>query len=261
MSGLINPYEMPGMGTPAETTEREFLWGRLDSWQLESIVISSAAVDSGNTPTTTLRRSLLLGKVTSSGEYKEYNPTGTDGSQIVQGILYEGLSTLNAAGSATDKMGRMVIAGNVKAAQLLLLDAQARRQMSGRFLFDDDLPGKLNGSMEFVQEVAKTADYTVVAADSGTLFTNTGAVATVNFTLPTLANGLIFGFFVVADQTLTVTSAAGDDMVVPNDASADSVSFGSAGDKIGGMVVVRSNAAGTKWHVEKRSSNALTIVT
>ena len=135
---------------------------------------------------------------------------------------------------------------------------------SGRFKFYKDFVSVDNGGWRNI--VAKTADYTVVTADHGTLFTNRGAAGAVNFTLPTTAyKGMRFGFYVVADQTLTVTSGTADTMVVYNDATADSVSFGSAGDKIGGMFEVVGD--GTGWLVMPRTytdgtiAQTITIVT
>lgn len=55
---------------------------------------------------------------------------------------------------------------------------------------------------------AKTANYSILAADSGTLFANTGATGTVTFTLPTAAAGLSFMFYTDAAQALTVTAGA-----------------------------------------------------
>lgn len=57
--------------------------------------------------------------------------------------------------------------------------------------------------------VAKTSNYTVVAADTGTHFTTTGAGGAVQFTLPTAAVGLWFDFTCAAAQTMTVVGAAG----------------------------------------------------
>ncbi|MGA4923433.1 hypothetical protein, partial [Bacillus subtilis] len=55
--------------------------------------------------------------------------------------------------------------------------------------------------------VAKTADYTLIASDSGTIFTNQGAAGAVNFTLPALASidaAFRAEFFCEAGQTITV---------------------------------------------------------
>jgi hypothetical protein len=241
---LINPYDMPGMGDAVVSTEREFTWGKQEPVLITG-VMSSAAVDAGNSPTTQLRRGLLVGQVTSSLKYKEYNPTGTDGSQIVAGVLFDNINMLNfRTGSAEDKRCVIMVGGNVKAAQLLLLDVQARQQMYGRFLFDDMLQGI---PATYTNVVAKTADYTVSAStDNGKLFTNQGASGAVNFTLPAVAQGLKFAFFVEANQNLTVTAPAGK-LVAFNNATATSISFSTSSEKVGAMVEVYANADGTKY--------------
>lgn len=87
--------------------------------------------------------------------------------------------------------------------------------------------------------LAKTADYTVVASDSGTIFHTTGATAAVNFTLPAISAGPFWFMFICgADQSLTVTSATADTIVTFNDLAADSVAFSTSGEKIGGTVEV-----------------------
>lgn len=108
-------------------------------------------------------------------------------------------------------------------------------------------------------ELAKTANYTILQQETGSLYTNTGATGAIVFTLPTLSAYLAFRFLVVADQSVTIASAAGDDMVVYNDASADSVAFSTSGQKIGGSVLVFANGAGTKWYVFNTSAGANTI--
>lgn len=105
-------------------------------------------------------------------------------------------------------------------------------------------------------ETNKAADYTVVAGDSGTLFT---ASAAVNFTLPTLAANLIFEFLNLADSAMTVTSAAGTDIVWDNNASRSSLAFSTTSHKIGGHLVFKSNAAGTKWYVTSLSPSTCTV--
>lgn len=57
--------------------------------------------------------------------------------------------------------------------------------------------------------VAKTAAYTVLPSDSGTVFTTRGAGGAVAFTLPAVAqSGLQYTFIAVAAQSMTVTSVA-----------------------------------------------------
>ena len=79
--------------------------------------------------------------------------------------------------------------------------------------------------------VAKTASYTVTAAESGTLFTTTGATGAVEFTLPSKAAGLHFWFFNTVDQNMTVTADAVDTIVTFNDAAADSVATSTSSEK------------------------------
>jgi len=58
--------------------------------------------------------------------------------------------------------------------------------------------------------VAKTADYTILPADTGTVFKNTGAAAAVVFTLPTPKGGEWFTFCKdVITQTLSIKAPAG----------------------------------------------------
>jgi hypothetical protein len=121
------------------------------------------------------------------------------------------------------------------------------------------VPGLFMGYLPFKGEVAKTANTTLLAKDAGNLFTNEGASGAVTFTLPAIAPNLLFAFRVVADQTVTIASAEGDNVVAFNDASADSVAFSTAGQKVGGGVIVHSNLAGTKWYVRNISAGANTV--
>lgn len=90
-----------------------------------------------------------------------------------------------------------------------------------------------------VKMEVKTADYTVTAADSGTIFHTAGATAAVNFTLPAISAGPFrFAFLVGADQNLTVTAATADTIITFNDVAADSVAFSTSSEKIGGSIEV-----------------------
>lgn len=116
----------------------------------------------------------------------------------------------------------------------------------------------------YIDEVAKTADYTILPTDAGKLFTNSGAVGTVIFTLPLLFSGANyrFAFLTIADFTITIqgeTVTDHDKIVTSNDVAADSISFSTGGDKIGSYVEVFSNLLGTKWYLRKFSPNAMTI--
>jgi len=256
-----------GAGTPGYTAERSSserdVMSMLfvpDGVGRASVVISSTAADSGNSPTSTLRPGLILGKITSSGEYKEYSATATDGSQVAECVLLEEVNMLDPATAANaDRWWSVAISGRLKAEALINLDYQARSQLMARgFQFNDGVFAQL----PYKGEVAKTADYTVTSADNGMLFTTTGASGTVVFTLPTLAAGLRFRFFNTVNQTMTVASAAGDDMITDGDAGADSVTLSTSSHKIGGGFDVIANAAGTAWYVFSLGTpaNVVTVV-
>ena len=248
----------PGLTTVVETYEAAVTFGIAAQLKWFGGLISSAATDSTNSPTWRLRPGLLMGVITASGQWTNYSPTATDGSQVARGVLGYGMRLQDViTGSNTTKFYAICIGGNVKAANLINLDLWARAQLSARFTFDDNILG--NQWYPAPNILAKTSDYTIVASDNMTEFTNAGAAGTVNFTLPTLANGYMFRFRVVADQTLTVTSAAGNDIVTYNDAAASSLSFGTGSQKIGGGLMLYSNPAGTAWYSSNLSSGANTI--
>lgn len=250
---------VPGFSDAQETYESRFRWGQSNQGVIVGANVAGAARDAANTPTTVLRPGLLLGQIASTGQLTNWSPTATDGSQKVHSVLMTGLRMQDLDATNKDRFVWSLASGPVMAANLIGLDYVARAQMAGRFLFDDDLPNR-QSKVPYQQELAKTADYAVTAADAGTLLTNTGAVGAVIFTLPALAAGLgPFEFLAVADQSLSVASAAGNDIVTANDAQASSVGFATGGDKIGGRLRIVANAAGTRWYVELLSSNALTI--
>lgn len=253
---------VPGLTASRETYEAEFRWGSQYQGVFSNALIDGATRDSGSNPTFILRPGLLLGQVLSTGKYKAYSPTATDGSEVASAVLLESLRMKDFSDADVDKFYAVLVGGPVQAAKLLNLDLQARAQMD-KFIFDDvgGIPG--NHWFPWKRFRSKTADYTVVAADNFTLFDNVGAGGAVTFTLPALANGYLFGFRVQADQTITVASNEGDNMVAFNDASADSVAFSTGGSKVGGTFWVYTNPDATKWIVENHSAgaNAVTVAT
>src|SRR5205823_1441255 len=59
-----------------------------------------------------------------------------------------------------------------------------------------------------VRTASKTANYTIVAGDSGSYFDNSGSTGEVDFTLPAYAAGLQYCFTVTAAQILKVIAPA-----------------------------------------------------
>lgn len=101
---------------------------------------------------------------------------------------------------------------------------------------------RVNAQMSLIQfrrtVTAKAADYTLApATDTGIVFTSTGASATITFTLPTVTaamTGADFYIFNTVDQTLTVSAQTAGQIIFKNDLAANSVSYGTSSEKIGG---------------------------
>lgn len=68
--------------------------------------------------------------------------------------------------------------------------------------------------------VVKTTDYTVLVTDSDTVFTNEGATAGVNFTLPTAVSDYTYTFIVQDADGITVTANTGDTIRLAGSVSA-----------------------------------------
>ena len=67
-----------GFQTERFISGREFIINN-DHVMTIGVVLVSTTTDSGNNPTTTLRRGLTLGKITASGKYAAYSDSGSDG--------------------------------------------------------------------------------------------------------------------------------------------------------------------------------------
>ncbi len=256
---LSNP---PGMSDLYQTAEREFKWGTftMGGLQFLPIVIVSTAVEAANTPTTTLRKGLCMGKITATSKYKAYDPTSTDGSEIPVGFLMADVNMLDVSATAVDKISVLLVAGPVLAAQVLpTITTNMRKHLHPRFIFDDDLPGCKN---PWRQTVAKTTDYTVVAGtDNGKIFTTLGASGTVIFTLPAVGASILgerYKFVNEVGQTMTITAPA-NKLVIFNNLTATSGTFSTAGNLIGAICEVYANVDGTKWIFEQQCKHTLTV--
>lgn len=270
-------YTPPGINTLREAVDATIFWNRFELQVCVPGLISGAARDSGNDTTTVLRAGLVLGQITSSSKLTQWSTTATDGSQNVYGILAHDINTQMLGADQDRYVGWVLVSGYVKAGRTLIGGQSSegisgvatehilRAQCAGRITFDDSFVtyGGAVGLGSFRDIVAKTANYTVTEADNHTLFTNKGDADAINFTLPTTAEkGLHYGFFAVANFSLTVTAGTADTMVVFNDAAADSVAYGTANEIIGGFFEVLGD--GALWYVFPRlgaDSQTITVVT
>lgn len=121
----------------------------------------------------------------------------------------------------------------------------------------------LAGGMIYIPPiVAKTAAYTVLATESGTIFTTRGATAAITFTLPAVTNlapGTSYTFISVSAYGLAVASnGSSDNISTMNDATADSITCTTASKIVGARVDVIWD--GTAWLATQSSvGNTYTV--
>jgi hypothetical protein len=249
----------PGFQAQVEAQETEVLWsGRRgqDLAATKKITLISSAADSGNSPTSTLRGGNVLGIVDASGKANTYSPDANDGRQIAVGILEQNQDML-VSGLATDRFTQMLVHGLVRDGELINLDARAKQQLGQRMMFDREVSPQAGTLMHPRGIYRKSANYTVLAADSGLLFLATAAVT---FTLPTKENGLAFRFAQTADANLVISGSA--DIIAKGNAAANSVTFSTASEKIGSHVLVECLYVGTstlKWLVTNLGATTPTV--
>jgi hypothetical protein len=254
----VGHFGTPGVGAADFSVDFEIIWGG-DESKLEILrdgpQFDSAMVDAANTPTSVIRKGMLLGQVTATSKVKQWDPAATDGTQTLVGVLGVELHMVDGFFVAVDRRGPMIVRAPLKAKFLKIAGAAlvgnaneylARNALAMLgCLLDDDKTNSLSGIYQ--RQSTKITNYTVVAADNNTRFTATTADAT--FTLPTIRAGLKFEFLRASDHNLVITSAAGDDIIVGNDLTADSITYSTAGNKIGARVTVEAIYVGAalRW--------------
>lgn len=102
----------------------------------------------------------------------------------------------------------------------------------------------------------KTANYTVLAGDTNTTFTNTGAAGLVAFTLPTAAASLNYCFFVDAAQSVAVVADGGH--TIRNGASVTTTGGNFTSNAIGNQMCVRALNT-TEWYVYSGPTGSWTV--
>ena len=93
--------------------------------------------------------------------------------------------------------------------------------------------------------VVKTAAYTVRPLDTGTMFSNKGATASVTFTLPAAKAGMVFTFLKVAAQDILLKATGG--AKIANGTANKVYKNVTAGDALTGHVTIFADEA--NWWV------------
>lgn len=262
MSVGFSQNNVPGMTSAIESEEVQVYKAGRNGQTLivdGSRLIDDSVVDSGNTPTTTLRGGNLLGLKASDGKMYLYDPDGVDGTQLPIGVLEKHVGMLQQ-GTAADRWVTFLKGGILKVAELLGLDYHGRAVLlrSG-FQFDSITPDGAAFLVHHRKAQQTATDVTVVAADNGDLFIATAAAT---FTLPTKAHGLSFEFLQTADANMIIASAgSADDIIADGDAGADTLTFSTSSHKIGSRCRVSCVYVGAnlKWIAENLGGTAMTV--
>jgi len=254
----FNTGNAPGFRAQVEGEASQVWWSGRGGQSLiatRRVTLDDENTDAGNDPTSTLRGGNILAIEDGSGNAYLYDADANDGRQIAAGVLEQPQDML-VDGVATDRFTQMLACGLLKEDELVGLDARARAQLAGRFVFDQQVDAV--GVLMHPRGVyRKSSDYTVTADDNGLLFI---ATAGVTFTLPTKENGLAFRFLQTADADMVISGSS--DIVHKNNASAGTVTFGTASQKIGSHALVECmyTAAGTlKWIVSNLGGTTATV--
>lgn len=157
----LGPYQgsalIPGYGSAVYSTEGDnngIIYGPPGlCLYVTHAVIDGAARDAGNTGNTSvLRHGLIMGQITATTKWAQYNPSASDGTEIPRGILTElGLNT-QLAGADTDRfLATIMVKGNVNPEALCLASSatygidkataahiDVREAFMLNFMFSDD---------------------------------------------------------------------------------------------------------------------------
>ena len=238
-----NDMAFPGLESVLETVQNQFWWGRNEQQTFIPATISGAARDAGNTEPTVLRGGLLLGRVSATGFLMEWNPTATDGTEVIFGVLAAPLK-MTDAGSNTDRFTYVWVAGNAYSDRLIIKgnadegivgDAQEfnilNQLLDRRIILDKHVQygNPVGYRPRYMTTTAVTGEtaldaVTVQTSDHGRTFDMSAADATTTVTLPAAKVGLTFTVVSSAAQTTTIALASGT-MVIPGNAAATGVSL------------------------------------
>lgn len=118
---MLAPYMglalVPGMGAAAYSAEHDLsdvVYGPLwNCMYLNYAVVSGAARDAGNTNNTTvLRPGLVMGVITASGKWAQFDASAVDGTEVARGILLQfGLNTQSDGADADRFLATILVRG------------------------------------------------------------------------------------------------------------------------------------------------------
>lgn len=161
---------------------------------------------------------------------------------FIAGFTNTGAVTLNinALGAkAVQLYGSALVAGDIVAARVVTVYYDGTQFQ----IINNPRPIRLTS-------VTKTADYTILATESGTYFDNTGASSGVGLTLPAYEIGLRFCFIVTAAQNFQVIAPASNQIAIGH--GANSVAAGNiVSSKLYSTACVFATPISNQWAAER----------
>ena len=257
------PNSSPGFQAIIESEEKQIHWAGpngQDQSSHQKVNIDSTAVDAANTPTTTIRGGIMMSLLDADGNAYEYDPDHATGLDSPVGVLPQAVDMLGREGVVTDRFTKVATSGLLKADQIIGLDQQARaRLIRNGFKFDTPISDGAAFLVHPRRIIPKITDYTVVAADHGSMFIAT--TADVDFTLPTLAVGLSFEFLRTDEFEMIITAPAANTIIVEGTGLATTLTWTTATEQIGARCRVLAINIATDtlaWAVEMLTTHVPT---
>lgn len=224
-------YMTPGVTSLDNSIEWAGTFGRPEAyWPWGDKRISGAARDAGHSTTTILRPGLLMGVITATKMWKEWNPAGTDGSQWIRGVLMNAVNTQRAGANQNRLVGRVAQFGDFKGAQLLI-PGESTYGIVGKdseFLVRDGLIGQFrldDFQANQIRTCIITADTTIDYTYHGATISNLGASGSVALTLPTPRPGFRLNLRVDTGQTIVLNSSASNEFIPASGTPATSITL------------------------------------
>lgn len=121
-----------GIGPARGLEDNEYRAG--DHAMKVSVTLDLSAADAGANDGV-LRKGLVLGKVTATGKYKQYNNAAVDGTQTAAGILDDFVSLIDEAGEEVEAQATMLVHGMVVESKLYGCDAAAKADLADMIYF------------------------------------------------------------------------------------------------------------------------------
>lgn len=139
---ISDPHGLPGINVEVSSNEVQVWFGNASQNHFDAqAVLDSTTVDASQTPDTQLLAGLVMGVITATKKWVQYDDAAIDGSEVAKGVLNQAVDMIGQAGVVADRQGQILVKGNLLVAKLNGLDAAARVDLkaSNQFIFDDEI--------------------------------------------------------------------------------------------------------------------------